>query len=139
MKRTKEDITEIILHCSATIEGKDYSNATITRWHIARGFRTIGYHFVIGLDGEVRKGRNILTVGAHCKGRNKNTIGICIIGGLDKDRKPKDTRTLFQKHAIKNLIIKLKKKYPNIKKISGHYEYSNKACPCYNVDEYATL
>lgn len=129
-------INEIIIHCSATQEGNEYSNAAITRDHLKRGFRTIGYHYVIGLNGEIRKGRNVKYSGAHCKGRNKNSIGICYIGGLDKKMNPKDTRTTMQKIKLKSLIQELKEEFPGINKVSGHYEYSNKECPCFDVEEY---
>ena len=88
------EIKSIILHCSATPEGKDFTVADITRWHKERGFRTIGYHYVVYRDGTVHKGRPVEQIGAHCEGHNKNSIGVCYIGGLMADEKtPKDTRT----------------------------------------------
>lgn len=87
-------ITEIIVHCSATPEGKDYTVSDITRWHKARGFKTIGYHYIVYRDGSVHEGRKESGVGAHCYGHNRNSIGVCYIGGLATDCKtPKDTRT----------------------------------------------
>lgn len=61
-------IAKIILHCAATPEGRETTVADITSWHLQRGFTTIGYHFVIYLDGSVHKGRCIETPGAHAKG-----------------------------------------------------------------------
>ena len=88
------EIKSIILHCSATPEGKDFTVADITRWHKERGFRTIGYHYVVYRDGTVHKGRPVEQIGAHCEGHNKDSIGVCYIGGLMTDGKtPKDTRT----------------------------------------------
>lgn len=88
------EIKSIILHCSATPEGKDFTVADITRWHKERGFRTIGYHYVVYRDGTVHKGRPVEQIGAHCEGHNKDSIGVCYIGGLMADgNTPKDTRT----------------------------------------------
>ena len=88
------EIKSIILHCSATPEGKDFTVADITRWHKERGFRTIGYHYVVYRDGTVHKGRPVEQIGAHCEGHNKDSISVCYIGGLMADGKtPKDTRT----------------------------------------------
>lgn len=125
-------IKEIIIHCSATPEGKDFTVQDIDRWHRQRGWRGIGYHYVIYRDGSVHAGRSLQIVGAHCKGHNAMSIGICYIGGLSKDGKPKDTRTPEQKQALKALIMKLKKDYPNAT-IHGHNEFAVKACPCFDV------
>lgn len=125
-------ITEIIIHCSATIEGKDYTVADIDRWHKARGWKGIGYHYVIYRDGLIHTGRPLSDVGAHCEGHNANSIGICYIGGLSFDGKPKDTRTLQQKSSLLNLLKQLRNSYPNIP-ILGHRNYSCKACPCFDA------
>lgn len=125
-------INKIILHCSATKEGKNFTVKDIDEWHRQRGFRCIGYHFVIYLDGTVHKGRDESEVGAHCSGHNSFSIGICYIGGLDVNGKPKDTRTDKQKAAIKSLVAELKLKYPDAT-IHGHNEFANKACPCFDV------
>lgn len=94
-------ITEIIVHCTATPYGRETSVEEIDAWHRARGFKSIGYHFVIGLDGRVMTGRNIKEPGAHCKGHNAHSIGICYVGGLDPNGKPADTRTDKQKQALR--------------------------------------
>jgi N-acetylmuramoyl-L-alanine amidase len=129
-------LNEIIIHCSATPQGKEYSLADITDWHKKRGFGTIGYNYIIHLDGKIEKGRSLWLPGAHCwqKGRNFTTVGICYIGGCAKDGKtPKDTRTTEQKEAMKKLIKELQKKYL-IKTISGHRKYAQKACPSFDVN-----
>ena len=125
-------INKIILHCSATKEGKNFTVKDIDEWHRQRGFKCIGYHYVIYLDGTVHKGRDESEVGAHCSGHNSFSIGICYIGGLDANGKPKDTRTDKQKAAIKSLVAELKLKYPDAT-IHGHNEFANKACPCFDV------
>ncbi len=126
-------INRIIIHCSATPEGKDYTVQQIDQWHRQRGFRCIGYHFVIYRDGSVHEGRPIEQVGAHCKGYNANSIGICYIGGCAADGKtPKDTRTEAQRVALIRLVADLKTRYPSAT-VHGHNEFANKACPSFNV------
>ena len=125
-------INKIIIHCSATKEGADFHVTDIDRWHKAKGYKCVGYHYVITLDGTIEKGRDEAVAGAHCKGYNTNSIGICYIGGLDKDGKAKDTRTIQQKAALYLLLITLKLKYPDAT-IHGHNEFANKACPSFNV------
>ena len=125
-------IDKIILHCAATKEGQHFTVEDIDRWHKQRGFNKIGYHFVIYLDGSVHKGRDIAEIGAHCIGQNANSIGICYIGGLDANGKPKDTRTDAQKNALKKLVNDLLVKYPSAT-VHGHNEFANKACPCFDV------
>lgn len=126
-------ISEIIVHCAATPEGKAFTVADIDAWHRKRGFRCIGYHFVIYLDGSVHKGRTIEEVGAHCLGHNANSIGICYIGGCATNGKtPKDTRTEAQKASLVRLITELRRRFPNAS-VHGHDEFANKACPSFNV------
>ncbi len=127
-------IKEIIIHCSATKEGRNFTVADIDRWHRERGFFCIGYHFVIYRDGSIHVGRSVEEVGAHCKGHNTVSIGVCYIGGLSKDGKPKDTRTSEQKAALKALIEQLREEYPEAT-VHGHNEFSAKACPCFDVKE----
>lgn len=128
-------INEIIVHCSATAEGKDFTVEDITRWHKARGFKTIGYHYVVYRDGTVHAGRPENEIGAHCLGHNANSIGVCYIGGLATDGKtPKDTRTGAQKGALRNLLKKLVKEYHLPKgSIHGHRDYAAKACPSFDA------
>ena len=128
-------ITKIIVHCSATPEGKDFTVADITRWHKQRKFVTIGYHYVIYRNGEVHNGRPEAQIGAHCTGHNVNSIGVCYIGGVATDGKtPKDTRTSAQKDSLVRLITELRQQFPNAS-VHGHREFANKACPCFNASE----
>lgn len=128
-------INEIIIHCSATPEGREITVADIDRWHRQRGFNSIGYHFVIYLDGSVHKGRPIEKIGAHCLSHNNHSIGVCYIGGLAKDAKtPKDTRTVAQKTALVKLVADLRASFPNAS-VHGHCEYAAKACPCFDVNK----
>ena len=130
-------INDIILHCSATQEGQDIDISTIRRWHVAcNGWKDVGYHYCIKLDGTVQEGRPESQVGAHCSGHNANSIGICYIGGCAKDgRTPKDTRTPEQKIALYELIDDLLMLYPTAE-IHCHYEYANKACPSFKLETF---
>ena len=127
-------ITQIIIHCSATPEGKDFTVSDIDRWHRQRGFKMIGYHYVIYRDGSIHTGRPLEMVGAHCTGHNAHSIGICYIGGLDKFGKPKDTRTQAQKDVLWSLVKSLQKRFPDAT-VHGHRVFANKACPCFEVPE----
>lgn len=126
-------ITKIIIHCSATPEGRDYTVEDIDRWHRQKGWKGIGYHYVIYRDGSVHAGRDVEQIGAHCTGQNANSIGICYIGGMTADnKKPKDTRTPAQKAALRDLVERLRAKYPAAT-VHGHREFANKACPSFDV------
>ncbi len=127
-------IDKLIIHCSATPEGRDVKTEIIKNWHVnGNHWKDIGYHYVIELDGSVHKGRDESVIGAHCSGQNANSIGICYIGGIAKDGKtPKDTRTEAQKQSLIKLLKELKQKYPKAT-IHGHCEYANKACPCFDA------
>ena len=143
------NIDSIIVHCSATKAGQDFTATDIDRWHRERGFNGIGYHYVIRLDGKLEKGRDVALAGAHCKGWNERSVGICYIGGLDENGRPADTRTNAQKRVLYQIIMDLQREY-NILQVLGHrdtspdlngdgviepYEYV-KACPCFDVKEF---
>lgn len=131
--KSKRSINEIIVHCTATPDGRPVTIREITQWHKNRGFSTIGYHYVVMLDGTVCNGRNVDIVGAHCTNHNSHSIGVCYVGGLDKvTKQPKDTRTPAQKYALTTLLKKLKALYPKAK-IYGHRDFANKACPCFDA------
>ena len=134
------NINKIIIHCSATPEGKNFTVKQIDACHRQRGFNGIGYHFVIYLDGSVHVGRPLAKAGAHCKGYNAHSIGVCYIGGVASDGKtPKDTRTDAQKASLVKLITELRQQFPNAS-VHGHREFANKACPCFDArKEYKDL
>lgn len=156
-----KEIDAIIIHCSATRAGQDIGKSEITQMHLKRGFNTIGYNFVVRLDGTIETGRSLSIDGAHCIAKgfsglsyNKHSIGICYVGGLDEKGKAADTRTPEQKKALEKLIRQLLHEYPNIKEILGHRDTSPdldgdgevepkewiKECPCFNAkDEYSSL
>lgn len=139
LKKSSRTINEIIIHCSATKEGQNVTVEQIRQWHKKRGFKDIGYHYVIYNDGSVHLGRDVDIAGAHCLNHNSKSIGVCYIGGLDKDMKAKDTRTDAQKVTLLDLLKQLKGLYPKAT-IHGHREYAAKACPCFDVkSEYKDL
>lgn len=126
-------IKEIIVHCTATPEGRETTVNEIDAWHRKRGFKCIGYHYVIYLDGSIHKGREDDKIGAHCTRHNANSIGVCYVGGLARDCKtPKDTRTDKQKQSLLKLLKLLKSRYPQAK-IYGHRDFAAKACPSFDA------
>ena len=146
-------INHLVVHCSATKAGQKVTVQDIEKWHKARGYRKIGYHYVIYLDGSIKAGRSEDEIGAHVQGSNANSIGICYVGGLDAAGKPPDTRTEQQRAALLYLLQRLKEKYPDAR-IVGHRDFSPdlngngiieswewmKACPCFDASgEYQNL
>ena len=130
------NIDKIIVHCSATREGENYTVDTIRSWHVdGRGWSDIGYHFYIDIYGQIHKGRDISRIGAHTKGLNRNSIGVCYCGGVEEDGKtPKDTRYDCQKEALLAVLRTLKAMYPEAK-IHGHRDFARKACPSFDATE----
>ena len=152
-KQTKRAISLIILHCSSTREDQHFTVADIKRWHLQRGFVDCGYHLVVEQDGTISAGRPLTCIGAHCRGHNRNSIGICYVGGLDKDGHPADTRNEAQKKSLRELLTQLHQDYPKAI-ILGHRDLSPdlngdgkitpneyiKRCPCFDaMVEYADL
>ena len=130
---TARPIHEIIVHCTATPEGKDYTVDDIRAWHRARGWSDCGYHYVVYRDGRIMAGRPIGQVGSHVQGHNTGSVGVSYIGGLTADaRSSKDTRTDAQRASLLWLVEQIKKKFP-IRKVTGHNEYAAKACPSFDV------
>ena len=132
-KPPKRAVHELIWHCAATPEGKDFTVEDIDRWHKARGWSGIGYHFVVYRDGSIHAGRSNEKTGAHVGGRNTGTIGATYIGGVTADgKKAKDTRTAEQRASMLWLTKEITKDR-RIKRISGHNQYAAKACPSFDV------
>jgi len=129
------ELKRIIFHCSATEDGKDYTVETIRRWHTSppRNWRDIGYHYVIYRDGSIHQGRPIDQQGAHTRGENADSVGICYIGGV-RDGKATDTMTMHQEIAWLKLVHSLRTVFGPLT-IHGHNEYANKACPSFIVKE----
>ncbi len=136
-------IDEHIIHCSATQPAWAEDAPTtakideIRRWHVGQGWSDIGYHYIIDTDGDVVKGRPVERAGAHVKGHNSNSIGICLIGGYGGTATDKfeEHYTEAQRKALLNLLNDLTANYPDAK-IRGHNEVAAKACPSFNVKEF---
>ena len=132
-------VKKIVIHCSATPEGREVSVETIKKWHTDKGWSDIGYHYVIDLNGNVNKGRPVERQGAHVRGFNKDSIGVCYIGGVDADLNTKDTRNEAQRASLRYFICDLMDMYPGAT-LHGHNEFSSKACPSFDVqDEYKDI
>jgi N-acetylmuramoyl-L-alanine amidase len=134
-------ITEIIIHSTATPAGKPFTVGDVDAWHRARGFRCIGYHYLIGINGQIWRGRSIEETGAHCLHHNAQSIGICYVGGVEAvgTRKPADTRTPAQKTALVNLLKQLLKQFPEAV-IHSHRDFAATNCPSFDATaEYRNL
>ncbi len=132
-------ITEIIVHCTATRNHVDIGAAEIDSYHRARGFDSIGYHYVVRLDGRIENGRDEAIIGAHCLGHNAKSIGVAYVGGLDAEGNPEDTRTEAQKRSMLSLLRSLRRRYPRAR-IYSHRDFAAKACPCFDAtEEYAEI
>ena len=130
----------IVIHCSATRENRPFPVTSLIACHDSR-FGFTGYHYYIERDGQLYQTRHEQLVGAHAKGYNQHSIGVCYEGGLTPDGEPADTRTPVQKVALKRLLKRLRRKYPQAH-ILGHRDLPNvsKSCPCFDAEtEYATL
>lgn len=139
-------INYIVVHCSATREGCVLAPQALEAEHRRRGFRGTGYHYYIRRDGSVLDTRPLQLPGAHVKGHNAHSIGVCYEGGLDAGGKPKDTRTPEQRSALRLLVHRLLKQFRDAR-VCGHRDLSPdrdgdgtveprewvKQCPCFEV------
>jgi N-acetylmuramoyl-L-alanine amidase len=128
------DVKYIAIHCSATPGDRDIGVKEIDRMHRERGFRCIGYHFVVRRDGTVEAGRKLTEPGAHVENFNSSSIGICLVGGVDSKLKPEANFTNNQMAYLDVLLEKLRKQFPNAV-VQGHRDFPNvnKACPSFDV------
>ncbi|WP_294478642.1 N-acetylmuramoyl-L-alanine amidase [uncultured Bacteroides sp.] len=147
MKESEEnylprEIKLLVIHCSATRCNAPFSVEQLRLCHLQRGFTDIGYHFYITRNGELHHCRPVSEPGAHVRGFNRHSIGICYEGGLDEEGRPTDTRTQAQRLSLIDLLTILRYQYPEAQ-ILGHYQLSakiNKARPVFNAQkEYANL
>lgn len=126
-------INKIIIHCTATPEGRDVTKKDLYAWHVKeRGWSDIGYHFFIDLAGEIHECRPIERTGAHTKGHNWDSIGIAYAGGMNADNtKSKDTRNELQREALVDLLCQLHDTYGGV--VYGHRDFSFKDCPSFDA------
>ena len=130
----KRKINKIIIHCSATPPSMDVDANTVDEWHKQRGWSGIGYHFFVKRDGQIELGRPLEKSGAHTKGHNKNSIGICYAGGVDSEMIPEDNRTSAQIASLLLLLRLLKNMFPTAIR-HGHRDFSPKACPSFDASK----
>ena len=133
LKTSKRHINEIIIHCTDTEEGRDYTVDDVRRWHKERGWSNIGYHYLVYRNGTVAVGRDVDLIGAHCSGHNSYSIGVCYVGGRGKDGKCRDTRTLQQRAAMSNQLIELRLRYPQAVIVGHSFWDPSKECPCFDA------
>ena len=133
------EIKWLVLHCSATKLSNDFTVSKLRATHVnGNGWSDIGYHYYVTKDGKVHPCRPEDKVGAHVKGFNLKSIGICYEGGLLEDGTPADTRTAEQIRSLHFLLKDLIRKYPEAE-IVGHRDllkYRTKACPCFDARKY---
>ena len=134
--RKRKDTKYIVIHCAATQNKPEYDWKTIDQIHRQRGFLSIGYHFVIKTDGTIQNGRDIDAIGSHATGFNDVSLGVCLIGGIDRSGKSVDNFTPEQKKSLKELIVWLLSMYPDATLV-GHRDLPNvaKDCPCFEVHD----
>lgn len=126
----------IVVHCAATKPSMDIGKKEIDQWHRKKGWLMIGYHFVIRRDGTVEKGREVDEVGAHVFNHNANTVGICLVGGVNDNMEPETNFTPAQYDSLETLVYQLKALYPEAQ-LRGHCDFDKgKACPTFNVEEW---
>lgn len=130
-------INSIAIHCSATIPDQDIGRFEINQWHVANGWSGIGYHFVIRRNGKLEIGRELSRAGAHVKGHNADSVGVCMVGGLAHSGKPDNNFTPEQWRKLETVVSMLKAFFPEAE-IKGHRDYPDvtKACPCFDVREW---
>lgn len=126
----------IVVHCAATPPDMDIGVKEIDRWHRARGWLKCGYHYVITRDGTLQHGRKADEPGAHVRGYNDRSVGICLVGGTTSTGQPRFNFTPEQMQALTNLIESLRGVYPEAKIVGHHDLDSGKECPCFNVQEW---
>lgn len=129
-----KDVTQIIIHCSATPKSMNIGVAEIREWHLDRGWNDVGYHFIIRRDGTLEEGRDLSTPGAHARGHNSHSWGICLVGGIDAEGNAEFNYTNEQMKTLGETLDLLNQLSPEAE-VVGHRDLPNvhKACPCFDV------
>ncbi len=132
---TRDDVDYIAVHCAATGPNMDIGVAEIREWHKERGWSDVGYHFIIRRDGTLEFGRELDEPGAHVRGFNYSSLGVCMIGGVDSKGVPENNFTDEQFSSLESLLTALKVLYP-LAKVRGHRDFPGvtKQCPCFDVE-----
>ncbi len=139
-KRTETNL--LVVHCAATKASMDIGRKEIQMWHVQQGWLACGYHFIIRRDGTIEEGRPHDVVGSHVKSRNHDSLGICLVGGIDDRGNPEDNFTDHQKAALQTLLWRMTSgkdfegAYQDLP-VVGHRDLdSGKACPSFNVKKW---
>ena len=149
---TPQDIKYIVVHCSATLPRPDIDIKDIDRMHKERGWRSCGYHYVIPTDGRLQGGRSLNEIGAHTKGHNRVSWGVCLVGGINSSGKSENNFTHEQMSSLRSVLKTLKQNAPQAE-ILGHRDLSPdldgdgvierhewiKDCPCFDVREWWSM
>lgn len=130
----RKETNLVVIHCAATKPSMDIGLREIRQWHVQQGWLDVGYHYIVRRDGTVETGRPHDVVGSHVKGHNFESVGICMVGGIDDAGTPKDNFTDAQWAALEGLVWEISTvMYPNAR-ICGHRDLdSGKACPSFDV------
>ncbi|BDD13138.1 N-acetylmuramoyl-L-alanine amidase (plasmid) [Fulvitalea axinellae] len=131
------NIRKIVVHCSATPATMDIGRDEIDRWHRERKFNGIGYHLVIRRNGRLERGRAMEKSGAHAKGYNSESVGVCLVGGTDSAGKAERNFTPRQYARLAEVLKGLQLVFPDAE-VLGHRDLPGvaKACPCFDVKEW---
>lgn len=134
------EIRYLVVHCSATAPQLDVGADDIREWHRTKGWKDIGYHYVIKRDGTLEKGRDDEVVGAHVEGFNTHSIGICLAGGVDLKSNPAANFSFYQYATLHELLQDLMKRYPQAA-VMGHRDFPkvDKACPSFDVKSFMEM
>jgi N-acetylmuramoyl-L-alanine amidase len=149
MRPNRRSTEYVVWHCSATPPSQDIGSAQIDIMHKAKGWDGIGYAMVVRRDGRLETGEDLKKRGAHVKGLNSVSVGICMIGGVDEDGNAENNFTAEQWQAAKHAFEFLTLLYPDAKHV-GHRDLSPdlnadgrvqrhefiKDCPCFSVKEW---
>jgi N-acetylmuramoyl-L-alanine amidase len=126
----------LVVHCSATPPTMDIGKREIDTWHRQRGWLKIGYHYVIKRDGTLEEGRDRDVIGAHAKGHNSKSLGICLVGGVNDENEPENNFTKEQFSCLTELLLSLSVIYPDTQIVGHNTLDQGKACPSFNVEEW---
>lgn len=128
----------LFIHCAATKPSMDIGVREIRQWHKGQGWFDVGYHFIIKRDGTVEDGRGVEQIGSHAKGHNNDSIGVCLVGGLNEAGKPAPEFTQEQWDSLHKLTMGLIAQFPTITEVLGHNNVAAKACPSFDVKKWFT-
>lgn len=131
----RKETNAIFVHCAATKPSMDIGVREIRQWHKEKGWLDIGYHFVIRRDGTVEPGRDVNAVGSHVQGYNHDSVGVCLVGGIDDKGKFSANFTPSQMQSLKGLLEELKADYPGAA-IRAHHDVAPKACPSFDLQRW---